>query len=312
MATGKYVVGIGGSNFDIVGRTNKPFIMADSNPGEMSVSVGGVTRNIIENCARLGLENKLLSVIGKDLHGQQIVSYSVEAGIDMTEVLFVEGANSSTYMALLDENGDMFVALSDMRIMQNLDVDFLKSKEEIIKNAAAIVYDPDMKIETIQYINDVLSQYAPTFCDPVSCAYAEKLIPYMSNIHTLKPNKLELEVIVGRKLETLDDVKQACKEVCEKGVKRIFCSMGKEGCLYYDNEGNCMIRGLKPVENMVNASGAGDSFMSALVYSYINELSIEKTLDYANAAGVAAVLSEETINPNMSVALLDEIINERG
>ncbi len=66
-----------------------------------------------------------------------------------------------------------------------------------------------------------------------------------------------------------------------------------------------------PVENMVNATGAGDAFTAALIYSYVNGFDIDKTIDYALAAGVAAVSHERTINPNMSVSLLEKILKER-
>lgn len=53
-----YAVGIGAANVDICGRSKNPIIMADSNPGAMSISLGGVTRNICENLARLGRQRK--------------------------------------------------------------------------------------------------------------------------------------------------------------------------------------------------------------------------------------------------------------
>ena len=61
---------------------------------------------------------------------------------------------------------------------------------------------------------------------------------------------------------------------------------------------------------MVNASGAGDALMAAMIYGAVNELEIDQTIDYALAAGIAAVRSPKTINENLSIALLDEIIEE--
>ena len=48
-----------------------------------------------------------------------------------------------------------------------------------------------------------------------------------------------------------------------------------------------------------------------MIYSYVNGFDIDKTIDYALAAGVAAVSHERTINPNMSVSLLEKILKER-
>ena len=59
---------------------------------------------------------------------------------------------------------------------------------------------------------------------------------------------------------------------------------------------------------MVNASGAGDSFAAAMLYATLQGYDAEKTLDYGMAAGIAAVTHERTINPNMSVPLLESIL----
>ena len=48
------MAGIGGANVDIHGQSLAPLIMRDSNPGRLHVSVGGVTRNILDNLTRLG------------------------------------------------------------------------------------------------------------------------------------------------------------------------------------------------------------------------------------------------------------------
>jgi pseudouridine kinase len=45
-------------------------LLIDSNLGTINFSPGGVGRNIAENLARMGAVVKLLSVVGKDLHGK--------------------------------------------------------------------------------------------------------------------------------------------------------------------------------------------------------------------------------------------------
>ena len=52
------IVGIGAANVDIMGESTGKLVMEDSNPGTLSVSVGGVTRNVCENTARLGLPDR--------------------------------------------------------------------------------------------------------------------------------------------------------------------------------------------------------------------------------------------------------------
>ena len=60
----KEIVGIGAANVDIMGESAARLVMEDSNPGTLSVSVGGVTRNVCENTARLGLPTRLITTVG--------------------------------------------------------------------------------------------------------------------------------------------------------------------------------------------------------------------------------------------------------
>jgi pseudouridine kinase len=68
---------------------------------------------------------------------------------------------------------------------------------------------------------------------------------------------------------------------------------------------------LLPLEEVVNATGAGDAFMAMILYAKMNQFTVEKALEYACGAGMAAVMSEDTINRNISLELIEEILKER-
>ena len=118
---------------------------------------------------------------------------------------------------------------------------------------------------------------------------------------------MELEILAGTEIQSDSDLERAGEAVLNKGLKRLFVSLGAEGCLYMDAAGTVLRRKLRPAK-MVNASGAGDSFAAAMLYATLHGFDVKKTLDYAMAAGIAAVSHERTINPNMSTALLEEIL----
>jgi len=64
-----------------------------------------------------------------------------------------------------------------------------------------------------------------------------------------------------------------------------------------DREGPVLLAKPTPIEQMANATGAGDSFMSGLVYGHLKGLSPEDTLRYATAASRLTIQSEYTIDP---------------
>ena len=197
-----YAGGVGGANIDLCGRSYAPIEPCDSNPGEIEISAGGVTRNICDNLARLGADVKLVSAVGDDLFAQIICEQSAQAGIDVSHIYHTPGRSSSMYLAILDNSGDMHVALSDMHVLQNLPLDYLGRKRELIANAAVVVTDPCMKAERFECVLSYCRPGQIVCVDPVSTAYARALIPYIGQIHTVKPNRLELEILAGQPVDT--------------------------------------------------------------------------------------------------------------
>ena len=54
----------------------------------------------------------------------------------------------------------------------------------------------------------------------------------------------------------------------------------------------------------------GDAFTAAMIYATLEDMPIESVMDYAMAAGIAAIGHERTINPQMSISLLESILKE--
>ena len=72
LRSGTYVVVVGGANVDICGRSWDPLVQADSNPGLVGMSIGGVGRNIAHNLGLLGVDVRMLTACGDDLNGQRL------------------------------------------------------------------------------------------------------------------------------------------------------------------------------------------------------------------------------------------------
>ena len=130
-----YALVFGVSVFDICGFTDRNYRCNDSNPGKVKTSFGGVCRNIAECMARVGVNTKFISILGDDETGNRMMEHSKIMNYDMSESLIVKGGHTPTYMAILDEQGEMVSAVVDMKIIDMFTTDFIDSKSEIIKNA---------------------------------------------------------------------------------------------------------------------------------------------------------------------------------
>ncbi|ELI6442400.1 winged helix-turn-helix transcriptional regulator, partial [Aeromonas salmonicida subsp. salmonicida] len=117
---GPYAVVIGGANMDICGCSHDNLRIGDSNPGRVRTSAGGVGRNIAENLARLGTDTRLLTAVGNDQYGHHLLEVSQRAGVDVRQVLVLEGQATSCYLSLHDGSGEMSCAVNDMAIIDQL------------------------------------------------------------------------------------------------------------------------------------------------------------------------------------------------
>ena len=190
-----YVAVVGGVNIDIGGKPIRPLIARDSNPGKVSVSLGGVGRNIAHNLSLLGIHVRFLTAFGDDLHAQRIEADCADLGIDISHARKVAVASTSSYLYLNDADGDMVLAVSDMEICERITPDYIGANLSLLNNAQVVVADGNLPTETLEYLAEHCS--APIFADPVSVTKAEKLRPVLGRLNTLKPNRMEAELLSG-------------------------------------------------------------------------------------------------------------------
>ena len=297
LPTATYAVVIGGVNMDVGGISYKKLIPEDSNPGKVHMSLGGVGRNIAHNMALLGLDTRMITVLGDDLYAQKIASSCGELGIDLSKSLRVPGGTTSTYLFIADENGDMSLALSDMDIYQHLKPSILASRLSWVNNAQIAVVDSNIPEETIVWLCEHAE--VPIFADPVSVAKAEKFRNVLGKIHTLKPNRLEAELLSGVSIHDEESLNRAADVLLSEGMHRVFISLGAEGVLAADQNERKHYPNIPG--NMVNTTGCGDAFMAALVWAYLQGTDLEGSTMAALAASSIAMESRETINPILSV-----------
>ncbi|EHH0842151.1 TPA: PfkB family carbohydrate kinase, partial [Escherichia coli] len=94
-----YIVIIGSANIDVAGYSHHPLNYADSNPGKIKFTPGGVGRNIAHNLALLGKNAWLLSAVGGDFYGQSLLAQTNQSGVYVDKCLIVPGENTSSYLS---------------------------------------------------------------------------------------------------------------------------------------------------------------------------------------------------------------------
>ncbi len=300
-----YAVVVGGVNIDIGGKPFQKPIMRDSNPGKVRISLGGVGRNIAHNMSLLGLDTRFLTAFGDDLYAQRIEASCADLGIDISHARKVPGAETSSYLYLSDEQGELELAVSDMEICGQITPGYLSANISLMNNAQALVADCNLDGDALRYLAEHCS--VPIFADPVSVTKAERLHPLLAKIHTLKPNRLEAELLSGVPITDEISLYRAAEAILRKGTRRVFLSLGQEGVFAMDQNESFRIPAAEA--EVRNTTGAGDAFMAALVWAYLEGMDLRQSAEAASAAAAIATESEETINPSLSEKTLRERIS---
>ena len=300
LRSGSYAVVVGGVNVDIGGKSFAPLVDSDSNPGTVQISLGGVGRNIAHNLSLMGTDVRLLTAYGDDVHGQKVAASCSELGIDLSHARHITGGTTSTYLYLMDETGEMVLAVSDMEICKKITPTYLSAHLGLLQNAQLVICDANIPEESLVYLAENCT--APLFCDPVSTVKAAKLHSILGKIHTLKPNRLEAELLSGVKINSKEDVAKAADALLETGMHRVFISMGADGMYAATNKERLWLSNFPG--QMINTTGCGDAAMAALAWAYLEGMDLKDTALAGLAAGSIAMESSETINPAMSATAI--------
>jgi len=307
MPRNEQILVIGGVNVDISGTSSTPIVQGDSNPGKVTVTLGGVGRNIAENLSRLGASVGMITALGDDANAQWLRENCKEIGIDLTHSLTVPSARTSTYLCLNDCDGEIAVAVSDMDIYEHLTPEFLAQKLDVINQAALVIVDGNLSKESINFLAENCK--APMAADPVSSKKAEKLLDAQGRFLFMKPNRMEASLLTGLKVtEDLEDLKKGAAAFMEKGMRYVIVSLGRHGVYFNDGQESGILPNM--TRDIVNTTGCGDAFMAAASLAFVQGKPLREMARMGLAASAVCSRSNSAVNPLISYNEIMKVLEE--
>ena len=129
-------------------------------------------------------------------------------------------------------------------------------------------------------------------------------------MYCIKPNEYEAEILSGIKVSNEQSALNACKKITERNIKTVFISCGEAGSYCYQNGVFNRVPFFKT--DVVNTTGAGDSFMAGVVYGYIKGMGIKKSAQFAAACSSITVASMDTVCKDLTVQKAVDIVNKNA
>lgn len=304
------VLVIGAAGIDMVGRVRGELNLGSSSAAAIRTSFGGVARNVAENLARLGQPVRLLTAVGADQPGDQLLKQAESAGVDVSGVLRPPDWPTSTYLAVLNARGELQMALDDMRAIQAVSADYLRQNAGLFQEASMLFLDANLSRETLRTAVSLAKKARLPICaNPVATSLAHRLLPYLPHLSLLTPNLEEAAVLAGLEQGTGRGThpEELAKKLVSLGVETSIITLAEFGVCYATSETSGQVPAMHT--EILEPTGAGDALTAAVMFAILNDIPIDDAVRLGVSAATLTLRYPSTVLPDLSLEkLYDQLV----
>lgn len=279
-----------------------PFFKYDAvgtNLGNVLMTHGGVARNVAENMANLGAEVEFVTMLDDDSLGREARLRLRGAGVKLTHAVSTPDKGMGMWLAVFNEKGDLAGSVSHMPDASPIERLFDEKGEEIIRSCRGVALEIDLS----EKVSERVFELAERFDKPVYAIVANMSVilrrpDFMARTACVILNEIEAGRLFGREIRALspEEMLEAVSEAAPAmGIRSIVVTMGARGAVYLDAENG--LRGVCPAVpcRVVDTTGAGDAFFSAVVESLARGMRLDDAVTCgARLASMTVSTSEST------------------
>ena len=286
---------IGSVLWDIIGRSHLLLRLGSDVPGRITRLPGGVAMNIAMTLARFGLTPAILTAIGRDAEGDELIAACRSLGLITDHAYRSPDLPTDRYMAVEGANG-LVAAVADAHSLEAAGHRVLTPLTDGALGSSATPWTGLIALDgnlTEGLLADIASHPAFARADlrlaPASPGKAERLRPLLNHPRaTLYVNLEEARLLTQSEAQTATEGAEA---LLARGARRVLVTNG--GAAAADGQHEAGILTVEPPQVMVaRVTGAGDTFMAAHIMAERRGGNRQTALQSALAAA-AAYVSEE-------------------
>lgn len=288
---------VGSINMDMVVLTDRIPHKGETLIGnDLQYNAGGKGSNQAVAIARLGGEVAMFGKVGNDDNGKALIKLMKENGVDTDFIEVENDANTGLAVITVGENDNTIVVIPGA----NNDVDSKyidKIKPELL-SCGLVVLQHEIPLETNEYVIKLCKENGiKTLLNPAPATTVSESV--LEQVDFLTPNEHEAVLLFGN--ENIEQVmlKYPEKLIITQGEKGIAIALKEEGIIHVPARKS----------EVVDTTGAGDTFNGAFVYAYTKGKSLKDSLRFAN---VAAGLSTEKAGAQNGMPTEAMVLEEMG
>lgn len=270
---------------------------------------GGAPANVAIAVTRLGGRSAFVGKLGDDEFGHMLAGILKENGVRGDGITFDVGARTALAFVTLRADGErefMFYRnpSADMLLKpEELNLELIRSAKVFHYGSISLIVEPcrsaHLRAMEVAKEAGALLSYDPNLRLPLwpSAEEArEQIMSIWEKAEVIKVSDVELEFLTGS--DKVDD--ETALSLWHPGLKLFLVTLGEKGCRYYTKNFHGAVEGFHV--KTVDTTGAGDSFVGALLCKIVDDQSVledearlREVLKFANACGAITTTKKGAI-----------------
>ncbi len=271
--------------------------------------LGGAPLNVANRLHQLGAEALMLSSVGNDDPGKEVLSQLDRSGLSSRGISISEYKPTGTVQVSLRDGIASYritddVAWDHIKIQNDMLEEVLQA-DALVFGSLALRHEHNLKLLESLLDNSVFAIFDLNLRPPF---YTDELLSsMMMRADLIKLNDEELEYVCNLLQIDSKDLETQVREIAKKTGTRMVCvTLGDRGAVLLRNEKYIQRKGYKVA--VADTVGAGDSFFAALIYELLSGSSAEDALAKGCALG-ALVASKTGANCEVTPAEIHLLMN---
>lgn len=266
MTSGPNILCIGSVLWDIIGRSASHMKLGADRPGRITRLPGGVALNIAMQLARQGMCPALLTAIGRDAEGAELLAQCERMGLVTDYAYLSDDLPTDRYMAVEGANG-LIAAIADAHSLEAAGDKILRPLADGRLGTEDAPYTGPVALDG-NLTEDLLARIAksPLFSKaelriaPASPGKVERLQPLLRHPKaTLYVNLEEAGLLCH---DDFEGSGPAAAALIARGARRVIVTDGGASATFADANG-AEVCAAPPQVLVTRVTGAGDTFMAA-------------------------------------------------
>ncbi len=299
-------------DFTPAGYSESGMVLYEQNPG-------GAPANVLTVMSKLGAKTAFLGKVGNDTHGYFLKKTIEQEGIQSRGLILDDKVYTTLAFVSLNPLGEREFSFSrkpgadTMLKKEELDLNLIKESKIFHVGSLSLCCEPSRgtTLFALEYAKEqgCIISYDPNYRALLwdnkenACHFMRMIIPFAD---VMKISDEETDLLTPYKAP-----EQAATYLVNQGVTIVVVTLGAKGAYVCTKSGGAMVTGFQ--SNVVDTTGAGDSFWGGFLYQFIegkkalHEVTLDQAREYTLYANAVASLCVEKRGAIPSMPSKDEV-----